>query len=457
MALDKEQAQSLIDDFVIANNDELEGISKQNQPLFDATINALNFLSSRFGTAQKMQIVEKPKTETKELDFVIGDVLYDVNEEQLLAVTYISSDEEVIQISNSNNTIVLQFQAEKLVERITRGEFLQAYFKIGDTFINNKGDKFQILGLSNVSKIMVDIRKVSVDGTSSTIIENWDDIGVLIEHGTWVKENLATNTQNPQSYIGVKFKTNSSPTTKYTITDYDTTLKRYKVVYLNSGGTSGNTGFAYTQKEIEDAFAKGTWIKEQESTTNATFKEGDLIVTKDNTLFEVIAINGNNLKLFSSRNKVSITIDELNDLISKGERQKLSFSIGDTFVTPVGVVNKIMGVYPKDDTSLFIKIDEEKNLNVVDWRLFKDMLNSKTFEPITKAEYDKILANKKQGQSVTSTTKKVRKVATKEEKALKKLEKELDGLSLIADTDDEAKQEYEKKLKEYNELKAKIN
>jgi hypothetical protein len=63
MPLNKEQAQDLIDNFVVSNDSELNNISTENPALFDATISALDFLSKRFGTAEKTKIVEKPIVE----------------------------------------------------------------------------------------------------------------------------------------------------------------------------------------------------------------------------------------------------------------------------------------------------------------------------------------------------------------------------------------------------------
>jgi hypothetical protein len=50
MALDKEQVQDLIDDFVMSNDSDIERVSKENKALYDAVIAGLTLLSNRFGT-----------------------------------------------------------------------------------------------------------------------------------------------------------------------------------------------------------------------------------------------------------------------------------------------------------------------------------------------------------------------------------------------------------------------
>ena len=85
MALDKEQAQGIIDDFVFSNDTELHKIAGENKALFNATINALDFLSKKFGTGQEiskdrvLQMAEVIKVD--ELPFKVGDKFKVKNED----------------------------------------------------------------------------------------------------------------------------------------------------------------------------------------------------------------------------------------------------------------------------------------------------------------------------------------------------------------------------------------
>jgi len=73
MALDREQVQDLLDDFVISNDSDIERVSKENQALYDAVIAGLTLLSNRFGTGHtpnpvhelKPQVVVDEEEESK--------------------------------------------------------------------------------------------------------------------------------------------------------------------------------------------------------------------------------------------------------------------------------------------------------------------------------------------------------------------------------------------------------
>jgi hypothetical protein len=796
MALDKEKAQDVIDDFVITNDVELNEISTQNPALFDATLNALNFLSARFGTGQKMQIVQKPKVVESNLPFKIGDkfkvpeektfantytiseidtnndsvkiswfstqdqidksyyeslkraidffnigkwvkeeidlqvgsILFDVNDEELLVVTDVTSNKQVRLETNEGKRKFL-FDKDVWVSKIKSGEFIKPNFKIGDTFVNKGGDKFQILELNVLNKSKVNITKVT---PSSTFIEveNWNDVDIFIKDGIWVKEQAneikvgmllkdnsnrgrifkvlkineardwvvlelentsiedveklsgvkegikigrweVVKTQNQQNFIGTKFKAKTNNITLYTIIDYDPQFKKYKVGYLNDNGKQEDTGFAYSTKEVEDAFAKGTWIKEQATnipqfeigdafvteingkverveiksinendgsvsvfwvgdampgilsitdvndyitsgtwrkiqtlsqpakttvlqkmqilfdvneetlyeiidigsttielksgsgttifrnknslpkiipssyllanfvigdiftndaadiisiyqlsatnknrvdlklikngkteildsdwgsieariengswkpliapktqpqkfqptqTTLRTLNINDLIFNKQNDkLYQVIGISNQVVKLMTSNNlKETINIGDLFDEIDNFKKIKLAFSIFDTFVNPYGDLYKIMEVYPKNEKSLFVKVNENPNLEVFLWDLIEDWVKDGYWKKGTKADADQIKANlsqampnatqQKMAQVTATPTQTPKKRLTKLEKQIKDLQEIIDGLLFLADDDADAKAELEKKLIEIEALKSK--
>jgi len=67
--MDKEQAQDILDDFVMRNDSDIDRVSKENPILYNALIDGLDFLSRKFGTGvQTPKIepkVEEPKVEPK--------------------------------------------------------------------------------------------------------------------------------------------------------------------------------------------------------------------------------------------------------------------------------------------------------------------------------------------------------------------------------------------------------
>lgn len=53
----KEEVQTLLDDFIIQNDSLLAEASKERPPVYDAVMNAMNFLSRRFGTGEQLKEV----------------------------------------------------------------------------------------------------------------------------------------------------------------------------------------------------------------------------------------------------------------------------------------------------------------------------------------------------------------------------------------------------------------
>jgi hypothetical protein len=60
MALDKSDVQNLLDEFVVNNKTEILDVEKDNPQLHSAVINALAFLSTRFGTQKGIELPTKP-------------------------------------------------------------------------------------------------------------------------------------------------------------------------------------------------------------------------------------------------------------------------------------------------------------------------------------------------------------------------------------------------------------
>lgn len=155
MALDKDIAQSLIDDFVIANDSELNTIANENPILFDATLNALNFLSSRFGTAQKVEIVAKPKEVVEKetlLPFKQGDYFF-VKEEnnRLYEIVDLDIDNGAVGVQpvDNRNAAWVYFQIGDAQHYVTIGDWL--LFKNGGKLqtTNNKVNKIYDFWVDN--------------------------------------------------------------------------------------------------------------------------------------------------------------------------------------------------------------------------------------------------------------------------------------------------------------------
>jgi hypothetical protein len=470
MALDKEIAQDLIDDFVLSNDVELNTISTQNPVLFDATLNALNFLSARFGTGQKMQIVEKPKvvqevvqgglpfkegdkfivpsdvkgvvynltdidltkgevkvswydtTENKTKNitnyiinvtqsfndgnwvlvntsqFEVGQILYDINEEEVFQIREITSNGITLKSASGH----VQFKDTGVLEKKLGGiAYVLASYKIGDRFTNrDDGVIYTIyqLSTSNKNDVILKMEKFTND---SIVSKNWDTINTNIYDGVWIPlvQTTPTITNNPSN-----------------------------------------------------------------------IKIGDLLFYPHvYKITEVIDVNNGIVKLMTSNNfKETLDLSRLKDQIDVGEKRKLPFSINDSFVNPTGDFYKIMELYPNNEKSLYVKVNEMPKLEVFQWDLIEDWVNDGYWVRATKADADELKENLKKEALMKSTSgaknnkqfvqnqpKAPKKRLTKLEKEIKDLQEEIDGLLFLADEDDEAKAELEKKQIQIEALKSK--
>jgi len=533
MALDKEIAQDLIDDFVLSNDDELNTISTQNPALFDATLNALNFLSSRFGTGQKMQIVEKPKVAPSVLPFKDGDK-FKVTEEKS-EQTYTLSDIDLINDQVKVSWYNLREKVDKayfdsikdVTKRLNEGNWV-----LVDVFPYNVGDTFVVEIMGKVER--VDIKGIRKDGTIELFWVNDNANGLLskedvieeINSGKWRKiESISQLNSTPTfevgqilfdineeelfeireitsngitlksasghvqfkatgvlekklggiAYILASFKIGDRFTNKdgdvYTIYQLSTTNKNDVILKLFHNGKNDivSKNFDNIVTNIYD----GVWTPLPSTTTQQVtnnsndIKIGDLIYSKINdNVYEILDVNQNDVKLMTSNNtKLTGSLGVLNARIKDGDNIKLSFSIGDTFVNPEGDLYKIMELYPNNEKSLYVKVNERANLDIFQWDILEDFVSDGYWVRGTKANADKIKANLSQAKpnatqammakATATPTKTPKKRLTKLEKEIKDLQEEIDGLLFLADEDDEAKADLEKKLIQIEALKTK--
>lgn len=467
MALDKEIAQDLIDDFVLSNDVELNTISTENPALFDATLYALNFLSSRFGTGQKMQIVEKPKVVQEVvqggLPFKNGDK-FKVPEEKS-EQTYSLSDigltftkqVKVSWYSLSDKVDKSYFDSiQEVTKRFNEGNWVlvnTSQFELGQILYDeNEEELFQILEITSNG-----ISLVSAKGHVQ-----FKDTGVL-EKGI-----------GGRGYILATFKigdvfTNSNKDI-ITINDLSTTNQNDIVLKVIRNGTQNiETRF---WDGIETNIYDGVWIPLVQTTPTITnnpsnIKIGDLLFYPHvYKITEVIDVNNGIVKLMTSNNfKETLDLSRLKDQIDVGEKRKLPFSINDTFVNPTGDFYKIMELYPNNEKSLWVKVNEKPNLEVFQWDLIEDWVVDGYWVTGTKAAAEVIKSNlsdakpnatqAKMAQVTSTPTKTPKKRLTKLEKEIKDLQEEIDGLLFLADEDAEAKGELEKKQIQIEALKSK--
>jgi len=588
MALDKEIAQDLIDDFVLSNDDELNTISTQNPALFDATLNALNFLSSRFGTGQKMQIVEKPKVAPSVLPFKDGDKFKVPEEksEQTYTLKDIDLTNGEVRISwfSLSDKVNKSYQdsIQEVTKRLNEGIWVLVEWyplKVGYEFINNNNKKitFKITNIDNSGNTTKEL-EVLVDNDGDKKIRNYElndfidniELGFFsfikqepfpykvgdvfsfiisgnkeiaeiksidgeevtfvyptinnklgsmpksalldqISRGNWVLVNpsqfelgqivwdkqqselviIGYKTNDTLELVSYRQKRNKSVDTleediklgasillKFKVGDnfIDNDGNKYEIYGLTPNSATNvmvikngsNTSLLW--EYIDNKIIYGEWTLVMPTTPQVTnnpnnIKIGDLIFN-EGKVFEILDVNQNAVKMMTSNNtKLTGSLGVLNAKIKDGENIKLAFSIGDTYVNPDGDFYKIMELYPNNERSLYVKVNENPNLELFQWDLLEDFVSDGYWVRGTKADADKIKANLSQAKpnatqammakATATPTKTPKKRLTKLEKEIKDLQEEIDGLLFLADEDDEAKADLEKKLIQIKALKTK--
>jgi len=379
---------------------DIKGIRKDGTiELFWVNDNANGLLSKEDVLKEinsgKWRKIESISQLTSTPTFEVGQILYDTNEEELFEIREVTSNGITLKSASGN----VQFKDSAILEKKLGGiGYILASYKIGDRF-TSKGDGviYTIYQLSTTNKNDV-ILKMEKFTNNSIVSKNWDTINTNIYDGVWIPL-IATQPQQFQ------------PTIQATQTNQD---NPYNI------------------------------------------KIGDLIVTTFNdSIWEVLDVNvkQDSVKLMTSSNrKETENLSVLNIKIDDDDNEKLAFSMFDTFVNPNGDFYKIMELYPNNEKSVYVKVNDKNGLEVFQWDIIQAWIEDAYWMPATKAEADQIKADVLKAEEEAKAPK---KKLTKLEKQIKDLQEEIDGLLFLADEDVDAKAELEKKLIEIEGLKAK--
>jgi hypothetical protein len=159
MNLSNEQVQIILDDFVVDNAEDINEVQNTNPVLYDAVIDALNYISKKFGTQDKLEIPEtitkveevleistKEKAEKKST-FDVGDLFFiggfpkDVY--FIKDISQIKIDFKRIPRSNALTESMATDDFKRLIEDksiIFLPNANELTFEVGDLLINQIGD-----------------------------------------------------------------------------------------------------------------------------------------------------------------------------------------------------------------------------------------------------------------------------------------------------------------------------
>jgi hypothetical protein len=239
MSLDKDQAQNIIDDFVMSNDSEFKRISFDNPQLFDASIMALDFLSKRFGKSEQMKkvVVEEMKEAKEEetsldlLPFAIGEKYLSKNSDMILEIVAFTTDrdgEAMVKIKNVSDGGMGLLDVDTIVQSIKDGRWIKVQeiletlpFKVGDAYRLNKSQLIFRIESINDDNVFV----IYEDGLTAIVkIESFKE---AIKSGYYV--------------LSPTFNPNPNPSTSATTTTSGKTIS----------GDANNKQFLKKQKDIK--------------------------------------------------------------------------------------------------------------------------------------------------------------------------------------------------------------
>ena len=239
MSLDKDQAQNIIDDFVMSNDAEFKRISFDNPQLFDASIMALDFLSKRFGKSEQMKkvVVEEMKEAKEEetsldlLPFAIGEKYLSKNSDMILEIVAFTTDrdgEAMVKIKNVSDGGMGLLDVDTIVQSIKDGRWIKVQeiletlpFKVGDAYRLNKSQLIFRIESINDDNVFV----IYEDGLTAIVkIESFKE---AIKSGYYV--------------LSPTFNPNPNPSTSATTTTSGKTIS----------GDANNKQFLKKQKDIK--------------------------------------------------------------------------------------------------------------------------------------------------------------------------------------------------------------
>jgi hypothetical protein len=482
MALDKEQAQGIIDDFVFSNDTELQKISGENKALFNATINALDFLSKKFGTGQ--EISKDRVLQMSELPFNIGDKFYigTRGSDSVYTIENILIDKGIVPISvltKDNQVHSYEYPIDQVKKAFDDGTWIKipkkeedygVTLKVGDKFLRPSTGMIYVISKIKEGAKPDEEKSIDVANAKNGFPENSFSRNDIME---FLFEEVWTRVEEEKPIrkfdVGDRFNVNK-------------TILNFTIDHI----TDSDVGVIYddglTAIVKIDQFADGIisgYYKPIGKKNDS--KIGDLIVdTHRDKIYEIeeIDISTQMIKFVTESGSAArwtpFSIYESN--LKSGSFKKLSFKVGDTFETPTQETKEIVS---RNGIIFDVTTNNSFSPKPVLYNVIQDRIDSGDWtklvfsEPkaMTTPDLSQAQPNATQqmmakatatpimtaSSSASISAKLPKKTLSKDQKAIKALQIDIDTLELIADFDEDAKQELEKKQAEIKALKSKIS
>jgi len=482
--LNKEEIQSLVDNFITNNVNEIQKISQDNPLLFESVTNILSFISTKLGTREgaiEIPKVEEPISSTfyevvedfiniglcyikennvfgKEAGFYSlkstkekGNVKFIFENNSTNQLLYLDYD-EFGQLTKKDDVIVF---SELYLDTLYEKEFKDGSkitFKIETTLSPRHlnifyGEKVKMVNLSNKETDYILKKQKGINIYDSDEIKvNINGIKRILTYGGYNETILGELTQQIKDGQ-IKVLEIAPSNTSNVLWDKENIL-----CYVPKdlfGLPNGFYALSYSESNDEVKFVDYKGIQWANKITFAEFRHlranGSIIV------YNTIQLNnGSNIYYFEEDKNILLEIVLNTDyfdmvsilLVDKLEVVSARYDISYDYNGDVKVGSFVVYEYSgKEDflTSIWRRIAE------------KEIVLAPKSSPIVQTLYPQ-----KQQTTTTATTtaKKGRKALSQDQKdRIAEIKLEIEGLELIADDDDDAKEEIEKLKNEIKQIK----
>lgn len=221
--MDKEQAQDILDNFVMSNDADIDRVSKQNPILYNAVIDGLDFLSKKFGTGvqtPKKEIKEELKVEELKMTINIGDTFINKYDPSIIFKVLSSSGGVIgfVDAEKGENSFLFTTPTDIGVKNFESGKWVKVEpqdltdeIKVGSRFVlmssakNNPNDPNYMFLVTEISERDVKT-KYSKKGLLTNFLYNPEYLKEYIKKGdiTLINEgDIFFDTSDPISEFEV--------------------------------------------------------------------------------------------------------------------------------------------------------------------------------------------------------------------------------------------------------------
>ena len=192
--MNKAMVQDLLDNFVMKNETNFDRVSDENPILYNAVIDALDFLSVRFGTGVHIPKIEKeePKIEKDKYSFNVGDYFINSDDPTIIFKIIEFTDNEVIFVDSDkgDNSFRFSWGVFEMANNIASGQWVKVEpksidedIKEGDILQDSADDQtnFKVLLIGND---LIDLEKLWNGETYSTKLKTIKD---RVKKGSLIK------------------------------------------------------------------------------------------------------------------------------------------------------------------------------------------------------------------------------------------------------------------------------